>query len=63
MKPRTAVPIALLGLAVTLLLPGDWKLFSLPFIWYLGWLPILYALFGHPRAPFHNAQSERFGGG
>lgn len=41
MNPKRLVPIALLELALTLPLPGNWSLLSLPFIWYLGWLPIL----------------------
>ena len=53
MRPRYTVPVALLGLALTLPLPGSWQLLSVLFIWYLGWLPILYALFGHRHSPFY----------
>ncbi len=32
MRPKQLVPAALLGLVLTLLLPGEWSLLSLPFV-------------------------------
>ena len=58
MNPKRLVPIALLGLTLTLFLPGNWSLLSLPFVLYLGWLPILWALCGHPRSPFYQGDLD-----
>ena len=53
MTPKRLVPQALSGAFLTAFLPEPWNLLALPFTFYLGWLPIIWALFWHPRSPFY----------